>query len=235
MNVAIMQPTYMPWAGYLRLIARAGRFVYLDDAQYERGTWHQRNRVLLDGQPHWLTVPVRRLRLGESLLEVHVDDAAHWRRKHLALFTNAYGRHPHAREALGLMRRATDSTGITSLALLNIALIEHCCEALGLATERLRASELGVGGARTGRVLALCAHLGATTYISPPGAREYLEADGFRDQDAVKLEFDEFHAPAYPQQGASGFVSHLSVLDVVANIGWQGLARYIAGPDNARP
>ncbi|MBD9404212.1 WbqC family protein [Acidovorax sp. ACV02] len=233
MKVAIMQPTYMPWAGYLRLVARADRFVYLDDAQYERGTWHQRNRVLLNGRAHWLTVPVRRLRLGETLLEVQVEDAAHWRRKHLALVTNAYGRHPHADDALALMRLAARSTEVTSLALLNIALIEHCCEVMGLVTERLRSSTLGVGGARTGRVLSICGLLGATTYISPPGAREYLETDGFKEQAAIKLEFDEFPASAYPQQGACGFVSHLSVLDVVANIGWKGLARYIAGGDNA--
>lgn len=233
MKVAIMQPTYMPWAGYLRLIARSDRFVYLDDAQYERGTWHQRNRVLLNGQAHWLTVPVRRQSLGDSLLEVRVDDAAHWRRKHLALVTNAYGRHPHAGEALALAQLAADSTGITSLGLLNIALIEHCCSAMGLPASRLRASELRVEGARTARVLAICGKLGATTYLSPPGARDYLEADGFRRQSGIKLEFDEFPAPAYPQLGARDFVSHLSVLDVVANIGWRGLSRYIAGPDNA--
>ena len=80
---------------------------------------------------------------------------------------------------------------------------------------------------------SICGLLGATTYISPPGAREYLETDGFKEQAAIKLEFDEFPASAYPQQGACGFVSHLSVLDVVANIVWKGLARYIAGGDNA--
>ena len=223
-----MQPTYMPWAGYLRLISRVDRFVYLDDAQYERGTWHQRNRVLVNGTAHWLTVPVLRPHLGATIHQVQVDDGAHWRRKHLALVRNCYGRHPFAKEALALASIAVAREDLTVLADLNIALIEHCCERLGVTASRVRASALGVEGVRTGRVVAICESLAANTYLSPAGAREYLAQDGFEDQTDIQLEFDDFPAPAYPQRGAQSFVSHLSVLDTVANLGWAGLEHYIA-------
>jgi hypothetical protein len=226
-RVAIMQPTYMPWPGYLRLIGRVDRFVYLDDAQYERGTWHQRNRVLVNGEAHWLTVPVLRPTLGAAIHQVRVDDAAHWRRKHLALITSSYGRHPFAADALALAQIAAARTDLAVLADLNIALIEHCCDRLELKTLRYRSSALGVGGARTSRVIAICDSLGASTYLSPAGAREYLEQDGFERQTDTKLQLDDFTGPAYPQRGAAGFVSHLSVLDAVANLGWAGLRAYI--------
>lgn len=228
LKVAIMQPTYMPWAGYLRLIANSGCFVYLDDAQYERGSWHQRNRVLVNGQAHWLTVPVLRANLGDSMAQVMVDDTAPWRRKHAALVRSTYGRHPHAADAIGLADLLPAHTELTSLADLNVHLIEHCCVRLGLATRRVRSSTLGVPGARTARVVAICQSLGATCYLSPPGARDYLQADGFSRMTDIKLEFEDFPAPAYPQPGSAGFVSHLSVLDVLANLGWAGLAQYIA-------
>ena len=223
-----MQPTYMPWAGYLRLIGSVDRFVYLDDAQYERGTWHQRNRVLVNGAAHWLTVPVLRASLGDTIRQVRVDDAAHWRRKHMALIANCYGRHPFAADALELADTLQLEQDLSALADLNIALIERCCDRLGLGVERLRASELAVPGARTARVIAICRSLGASTYRSPPGARDYLAEDGFERQGDIQLEFDDFAAPPYPQRGASGFVSHLSVLDALANLGWAGLARYIS-------
>lgn len=223
-----MQPTYMPWTGYLRLIARVDRFVYLDDAQYERGTWHQRNRVLVNGAAHWLTVPVLRTSLGDSIAQVRVDDAAHWRRKHLALVANSYGRHPCAADALALARALEQRPELTSLADLNIALIEHCCERLHLGAKRVRASELGISGARTQRVIGICRSQDATAYLSPPGARDYLAEDGFERQGDIELQLDEFAAPPYPQRGSASFVSHLSVLDAVANLGWAGLARYIA-------
>lgn len=223
-----MQPTYMPWAGYLRLIGRVDRFVYLDDAQYERGTWHQRNRVLVNGAAHWLTVPVLRSSLADTIAQVRVNDAAHWRRKHMALIANCYGRHPFAAETLALAHTLEQRQELSTLADLNIALIEHCCKRLRLGAQRLRAGELGIPGTRTLRLIAICRSLGASTYLSPPGAREYLAEDGFERQSDIQLQFDEFPAPAYPQRGSAGFVSHLSVLDALANLGWAGLARYIA-------
>ncbi|MBL8254177.1 MAG: WbqC family protein, partial [Candidatus Competibacter sp.] len=78
------------------------------------------------------------------------------------------------------------------------------------------------------RVAALCERLGATRYLSPPGARAYLEADGFAEQTRVALEFAEFAPPPYPQPGATGFVSHLSIADVLANLGWTGAVAYLA-------
>ena len=73
-----MQPTYMPWAGYFNLMARVDMFVYLDDAQYERSSWQNRNRVLVRGTPTWLSVPVVRGFLGASINQVVVDETLQW-------------------------------------------------------------------------------------------------------------------------------------------------------------
>jgi WbqC-like protein family len=42
---AIMQPTYLPWVGYLDLIDRVDVFVFLDNVQFERRSWQQRNQI----------------------------------------------------------------------------------------------------------------------------------------------------------------------------------------------
>ena len=227
MKVAIMQPTYLPWAGYFRLIARVDHFVYLDDAQYERGSWHLRNRVLVGGRAHWLTVPVRRQHLGENLDRVQVDDRRDWRRKHLALLEQSYARHPYRRALLEAIAPIADRA-LTTLADLNIALIERCCLGLGIATPRSRASSLDVSGKRTARVAALCERLGATRYLSPPGARDYLAADGFTENTRVALEFAEFTPPPYPQPSTAEFISHLSIADVLASLGWAGAVAHLA-------
>ena len=59
MIVSIMQPTYLPWIGYFDLIAKADIFVFLDDVQFSRRSWQQRNRVLLDGKEMMLTIPTK--------------------------------------------------------------------------------------------------------------------------------------------------------------------------------
>jgi hypothetical protein len=221
-----MQPTYMPWAGYLNLMVGVDRFVYLDDAQYERASWQNRNRVLVAGQPTWLTVPVVREFLGAPIHKVQLDDRLPWRRKHTTLLQQSYARHEFGRNALEAVEGLAD-TSITTLADLNIALLERLRQRLGIATPTVRSSELGIAGARTGRLIAILAHLGATEYVTPPGALDYLREDDFISNASARLMVHDFQPAPYPQRGALSFVSHLSILDVVAQLGWQGASLYI--------
>ena len=57
-QIAIMQPTFLPWLGYFDLIDRIDLLVFLDSVQFERQSWQQRNRLKIGGELQWLTVPV---------------------------------------------------------------------------------------------------------------------------------------------------------------------------------
>jgi hypothetical protein len=221
-----MQPSYLPWAGYFRLIGLSKVFVFLDDAQYERGTWHQRNRVLSCGTGKWITIPVRRVSLGQSILEVEVEDRQGWRKQHMEMVRHSYARHPFRKEVLEGLDPVLDMS-ITSLADLNIALIERFADGLGLSRTCRRSSTMNVPDMRTDRVIALCDAVGADEYLSPKGAEEYLRNDGFTDKTTVRLSFDDFIPAPYPQLGAEDFISHLSMVDVVANLGWDGARHYL--------
>ena len=35
-KIAIMQPTYLPWCGYFKLMAEVDKFVILDTVQFEK-------------------------------------------------------------------------------------------------------------------------------------------------------------------------------------------------------
>ena len=221
-----MQPTYMPWAGFLNLMVEVDLFIYLDDAQYERGTWQNRNRVLAAGQPSWLTVPVLRDFLGAAINEVRIDDRLPWRRKHVLLLQQAYARHEftsHMKEAVDLL----GDMALVRLADLNIAILDRLRARLDIATPTLRSSELGISGVRTDRLIAILAEVGATEYVTPPGALDYLREDDFAGRAPQRLLVHDFNSMAYPQRGVASFVSHLSILDVVAHLGWQGASRYI--------
>jgi hypothetical protein len=221
-----MQPTYMPWAGYLNLMTQVDTFIYLDDAQYERSSWQNRNRVLVRGAPAWLTVPVVRGFLGAQINQVCVDDATHWRRKHVALLSNSYARHAHAREMLEAAEWLGAATH-SGLADLNIALLEDLRQKLGIMTPTLRSSQLGVTGARTGRLIAMLEQLGATEYVTPPGAVGYMPEGGVVEHTRIKLLVHNFQPTQYQQRETDEFVSHLSILDVVAHLGWGGTKNYI--------
>ena len=226
MRCAIMQPTYFPWAGYLNLIDKVDVFVFLDDAQYERSSWHNRNRILFNGVPHWLSVPVLRRHLGEPLNSVVTDERQHWRRKHVASLRHAYSKHPHLDDILELSVTIASDVAET-LADMNVRLISECCRKLSIDTPVRRASEIGVVGSRTGRLLAICNALQCDEYWSPPGAMAYLEADGFARMADVELKINQFIPSPYLQLGAQLIVSHLSIIDVIANVGWTGAEVYV--------
>jgi len=223
-----MQPTYLPWSGYFNLISSVDVFVFLDDVQYERSSWQNRNRVLVGGRPHWLTVPAVRLELAQIFNTVQVDDTHVWRQKHIRLIEQTYGKHPHGREMLDVVRAITDP-GVTGLVDLNTKLILEFARRLELAPRFVRSSELGIAGQRSERLLRICEHFRCDEYLSPVGSAEYLAEDKAFDSAPVKLSFQKFVPAPYPQHRNPAFVESLSIVDVAANLGWAQARDYVLG------
>lgn len=229
MKCAIMQPHYLPWAGYFNLLASVDHFYYLDDAQYERSTWQHRNRILLNGKAQVLSVPVRRDNLGAPICDVKPDPLdVSWRRKHAETIRYAYLRAPHGKELAPIGDIILDEK-IDGLADLDIAIIEKLCAMLAIETPRQRTAPLALTSPRSVKIIELCRRAGCDEYLSPQGARDYLTEDRFTELSEVRLAFQEFEPVAYAQGKAPEFVSHLSILDVIAYLGLEGARAYVRG------
>ena len=231
----IMQPHYLPWLGYFNLIEQSDVFVFLDDVQFSRQSWQHRNRVLVNGKPQWLTVPVERAGLPQRIREAAVVDTAPWRRKHAFLVRQSYARHP-AGDLLEPLVEILEDTSLTRLADLNIRIIRHLCAGLGLSPALYRSSELAATGSRSEVLVEICLELDCDVYLSPAGSAGYLAEDGVFDHSPVRLVFQAFEPREYPQQGSTSFISHLSILDVLANLGYDGAREHIReSPEAASP
>jgi hypothetical protein len=216
-TVVVLQPGYLPWLGFFDQMRRADVFVYLDDAQYDKHGWRNRNRIKTQMGSQWLTVPVRHSGLGfPRILEIEIDQRVPWARKHLTAIRQAYARAPHlnscmpALEALMMQRweRLID---------LDLALVAWMSETLGIATKVERASQLGVGGERSERLRLLCEHFGAGTYLSGNAAKDYLDLDLFA-RHGIRVEWQDYAHPTYPQLHGE-FIPYLSALDLLLNCG----------------
>lgn len=233
--VAAMQPTYLPWAGYFNLMLRSDVFVLLDDCQFCRGTWHNRQRILRNGREHWLSIPVLSGRgQRQRLCEAMVNIAPPWETEHADAVTDAYRDAPHGQRTIDLtagwlwLRVGTYST----VAQCTSQFIEMYANLLGIKTPIYYASRLNPEGIRSERLLWLCRHFGATTYYSAAGSREYIEADGVLQQAGIEMVYQDFDAQPYPQHGATEFVPRLSIVDVIANLGVDGARDYIDAGDS---
>ena len=219
-TAVITQPTYLPWLGYLEAIARADVVVLLDTVQFVQRSWHSRNRLRTPkGQEFWLTVPVAAHARESSIAQIHIaTDQPTWRDKHLNSIRSALGSAPCFAPVFprieNLLRR--DHALLADLTFEGIATL---CELLRITTPIRRASEFQAGGIRTERLVNLCKAVEATHYLSAAGSKVYLDEDmHLFDAAGISVTYQEFAHPVYPQRGA-GFVSHLSALDALMNIG----------------
>lgn len=223
---SIMQPTYLPWAGYFALIASVDIFVLLDDVQFERRSWQSRNRILLNGREHLLTVPVRKTTRETPICDIELHKELDWRSQHLRVLHHAYGRHPYGRAVLDIVEAAFAKPH-DRLAELNHDLIGRLAALLGLQTPITCASGLGCGGQRSDHLAAICRAVDCLSYLSPAGSRDYMSEDGFEERHGIVASFQNFQPAAYEQIGTSDFISHLSIVDVIANKGVDFARAYI--------
>ena len=227
MILAVMQPTYLPWAGYFNLIHRADVFVFLDNVQFSAQSWQQRNRVVLHGRPHWLTVPVHRSGAAEQQIrEVRTAESSPWRRKHIGTLRQAYAKHGYGAEIIAMLEEIL-SRPEDHLAELNIALIRSLCRVVGIGADFHLSSDLPGSGGRSTYLLELCRHFGADTYLSPVGSREYIEQEGVFAASDVKVSYQNYVPAPYLQPGVKEFISHMSIVDVLAMLGFEKGREYV--------
>lgn len=225
---AIHQPTFLPWLGWWDKFVRADVFVLLDDVQFPKkgGTWMNRVRMLVGGEPRWVTVPVDRAYTGtRSVREMRIDDSKPWRETMLETIRGSYARAPFADDVLPVVEEAL-ATRTDRVAELNERAISLLADALELDTSKfVRQSELDVVGAGTELLVELCRAVGCDTYLSGDGADGYLEEDVFAASE-LRLTFQEFTPPRYRQQ-AAGYAAGLSIVDALMNCGPGGTSELL--------
>lgn len=219
MKIAIHQPQYLPWLGYLDKLDSADRFILLDTVQYRKGEWQNRNRIRTKDGWQWLTVPIID-RFPERIDQVEVNGRTDWQRKHGQALRLHYGKSPFwapfGPELLGLLERPWGR-----LAELNLAVLDLCCRQLEIATPRILASSLAAREEPTDRLIDLCRAAGGTTYLAGQGGLEYMDLGRFRAA-GLPVQVQAYRHPTYPQRYAP-FVSHLSVVDLLVNCGPESL------------
>jgi hypothetical protein len=216
-----MQPTFLPWSGYFALIDAADVFIFLDDFQFQRRSWHHRNRIFAaPGRPAWITVPVAHThsetRASIDCIPPVLDTG--FRKTFLGMLHHGYARSEHLEEVMPSVCRWLESDW-ANLADLNISFIELTLGLLGIQTATLRSSELGSQGRRSARLAELLHRVGAKRYLAAAGSREYMTEDDVFPLADIVTYFQVYQPVDYPQLGADPFVPYLSVLDLLLQTG----------------
>ncbi|MFB3143731.1 MAG: WbqC family protein [Candidatus Methylomirabilales bacterium] len=215
MRVAVHQPQYLPWLGYFDKIDQVDCFVLLDDVQFKKNEWQNRNRIKTAAGWQWLTVPVLH-RSFQRISEVRINPTVPWARKHLQALISNYTSAPF----FDLHRPFFDdiyARAWGALLDLNMVTITYLVEALRIRTKLVMASSLPLPAEleATERLVAICQALEADTYLSGAGGRGYLDLTRF-EEAGIRVLFQAFQTRPYPQR-FEAFVPDLSVVDLLFN------------------
>ena len=228
MLIAIHQPNWLPWLGFFHKIARADTFVFLDGAQFSKGSYTNRVRILHNGEPRWLTQPIQQ-RFGQAISEIEFSDQ-NWVDQNISTLSNAYKHEPAFGQVFPAISSLMEDLPRDRLAASNRKLIEALCDRLGITAHFVSDSELGAenenGDDRLISLVRACARVGAR-YLSGVGGRDYQDETKFAAA-GIEVEYTDFAHPVY-DQGIKPFVPGLSVVDCLFRFGWQETARLIVG------
>jgi hypothetical protein len=225
MLVAIHQPHYLPWLGYLHRMAQVDMFIVLDHVQFERRNRQNRSEIRLEGEARWLTVPVLQRSQKELIVDKLIDnsDPRPWGGIHFSTLRYAYRDAEHLRDYVGALRQILEARW-ERLVDLDRAMLDLLRDAFDIRTPLVRSSELGAAGAKSELILNLCRAAGADALLAGfGGSRRYLDVEAFA-REGVAVRWHEFTHPVYRQCGPQAFIPGLAAVDLLFNCGPQSRA-----------
>ena len=213
MILGISQPTFMPYAGYFGLLDYADCFVFLDNVQFDKRSWQQRNYIFMDKKAYLLTVPVLskgkfhqkidRVKIlndkskEEVLLKIHVAY------KNSKFFSRYFKK----------IKNIFDDSN-RHLLDLNIKIIEFLVKEFGITTKLNFSSKTNIRSKKLNLIYDICKKFNATEYVSTVGAKDYLGKIRQIPNTSIKINYFKFnHKTSYSQN------QQLSAIDLLFNEG----------------
>lgn len=209
-----MQPYFFPYIGYFQLVSQADVFVLYDDVNFIKQGWINRNRILINGKPKYLTIPCRGVSSHKRINEIkHALDKREKNRL-LKKVWLAYKSAPFFEQIFPLFKRVlnSDTESIAKLAALSI---RETCSYINIPTVFRVSSESYTNGRkdRVERLIDICVRENCNIYLNSPGGMQLYDKGYFASR-GIELKFVEPTVVSYLQFGEA-FVPRLSILDVL--------------------
>lgn len=230
---SIHQPNFFPWLGYFDKIIRSDKFIFLDDVQFQKtgGTWTNRVKLHIASDGRWVTAAIDRTYSGTKNINemVYITSEA-WREKMIKTIEMNYKKHPFYEEMMSFFKPLIENTQ-ANVAAYNIHAIIEICRKLDIDTSKIyKSSKINHSGSSNELLCSLTKAVGCNVYMCGGGASDYQDESIFKQHD-LRIKFQNFDHPVYPQKKAPHFLAGLSIIDALMNIGWSETARLLSVQD----
>lgn len=211
------QSSFLPWLGFFHKIALSDIFLILDNTQFEKNSFSNRNKIRGGNGSFWLTVPVKlRGHLHKKIIDIEICENTIWRRKHLSAIENSYAKAPYYEKYIPFFQNCY-SQEWRSIAELNGHMLKWLLKELGITTEIYRMSDFLFTKRKSDLIIEICQYFNANVYIFGTLGKNYADVDKFNNNN-IKIYFQEYRHPLYTQL-YDPFIPNLSIIDLLFNCG----------------
>lgn len=229
--VTIHQPDLMPWLGFFVKLYRSNTFIVLDHTvnNIKDSSWFRRVKINFSGKESWISVPIYKSDLGsfQKLSDMKIlDDKSSGIlfKKYLKSFEQTYSKTPYYNKYSYLYNNYFTSNN-NSLIERNMSFIDEALNILDIDVEIVYSSKLDPHGSSNELLIDLLKKINADIYLSGDGAEGYQKNDMFF-QAGITTKKNSFVPIPYVQQQVH-FMSGLSIIDALLNLGARGVKRLI--------
>lgn len=214
MTIAIMQPYIFPYIGYFQLISTVDKFIIYDDVNFINKGWINRNNILVSGQPHLFTIPLKDASQNKLIHEVELMTGDPWKKKFLKTIQQSYQKAPNYHSIFNIVEEIV-SLNIETISELAVYALKRICVYMEIKTEIISSSAIykNTDLKAQDRILDICKQESASHYINPVGGMELYEKSKFANEN-IQLNFLKSVASPY-SQFKNAFVPWLSIIDIL--------------------
>lgn len=218
MILSIHQPNFIPWLGFFYKLKLSDSFVFLDDAQFSKNSFINRNKIRTPQGENWITLPVQSSgKFGQNINEVEITNYNVTKRKILSSIKMNYSKARYFSDYFGEFEDIFNKNE-GNLSNLNIDLILLINKILNINTKVVLSSHLdNIQTNSTERLISICKKMNCSIYFSGFGGSKYQDENLFAENN-IELKKTDFIHPLYPQLWGD-FIPNLSVIDLIFNCG----------------
>jgi len=222
MKVSIQQPEHLPWLGYFDKIRQVDLVVFLNNAQFKKRYFENRNKIRTTTGWQWIRIPiVTKGRYHQKISKVEIDNTQDWRNDCWKALIYNYKKTPYWEKYKDFFRKLYQENW-TKLEDFNIKAIKFISEEFGLKKKFVLASDLNITGKGDILLVNICKNVGAKEYLSGKFGKNYINEDLFREA-GITLLYQDFKQPSY-KQVYEPFIPGMSSIDLLFNYGPDSLS-----------
>ena len=218
-KVGILQSNYIPWKGYFDLISYVDEFIIYDDCQFTKRDWRNRNKIKTPKGLKWLTIPVEvKGKYYQKIKDTKIADK-HWGKTHWSKISNNYSKTKFFNIYKDIFEPLYMDNKHVFLNQINFSFIKTINKILNINTKMKWSMEYKLRSTSANqRILNICKQSNASTYVSGPLAKSYIDQKQFL-KEGINIKWFSYDNYKVYHQLFPPFEHKVSVLDLIFNEG----------------